>query len=222
MRISNINQICFEGRNLSLNEAREVCSVVRERYPYPSLWRVGRIDRPNAMEMELDTVRRRKVFSEMTAYMNTLGDRLDDLRHYYADFRKNSLKYYTYMIDGIKKFQTLNCGELSRLVYLTLRVNDVDNSDASVVYLESFDGGKINDLDHEIAQVAGENGLIGIDSLLGEAAELENLSDIYKDKYSFPLRISSSDIIRYKMSSFPRISDEEAAILKKKFTDLIL
>lgn len=221
MNITPINQTSFYGRNVSLSQAREVCSMLQEKYPYKSLWKVGKIERPRAIEGIADAKQREHIFLSITKSMNELSDRLDDLRHYYAEFKKNPRKYYALMVQGIKKFQTLNCGEFSRLVYMTLRLNGVDDDKVNVMSLATNLYGRKTDLDHEITQVEGEK-TIGIDALLGETDILENMSEVYTKKYAQALYINDTNDILYRKSPSPRLSDEDVAILKKRFPDLII
>lgn len=221
MNITPINQTSFYGRNVSLSQAREVCSMLQEKYPYESFWKIGKIECPNAIQGIVDAKQRENIFLSITKSMNRLGDKLDNLRDYYANFRKAPCKYYTYLADGVKKFQTLNCGEFARLVYMALRINDVDDDKVNVVSLATNLYGRTTELDHEITQVEGEE-IIGIDALLGETDKLENLSGIYAGKYATVFNITDYGKIIYEKSPSPRLSDNDVAILKKRFPDLIM
>ena len=222
MNINNTSPINFESKKINMTQAREVCNLVQQQCPYPSYWKQGRIDFYKIIKETPDVNLRNKKLSALAWEMKLVGGRLDGLREFYLKYANEPFKYFTKLVQGVKKFQTLNCGEAARLTYMACRVNDIAEEDAKVVDLEWIEKGKVIEMDHAIAKIKGIKGLYGIDALLNETSSLGNLAKIYKSKYVDEFQIPKGIQIQFTEKEIPKLSDEEAQELGKMFPEFLI
>ena len=222
MRIDSICHTNFYGRKINLKQAQEMCNMVQKEYPYPSLWKQGKFEFAKVVRENPDENTRLKAIIALRKMMDVTGNKLDDLREYYSFNTKNAFKYFSMLADGIKRFQTLNCAEAARIIYMISRINDVDEDDTGIAQMEIEDSGDSRSVDHVIAKIKGESGMIGIDGLLGESAKIDNFGDIYQSKYSDGFTIPHGAHVGFVDKVIPRLTDEEAEELKKLHPEFVL
>ena len=212
----------FQSRKIDMAQAREVCSLMQQRCSYPSYWKCGNIESYKIIYENSDVNIRYRKLSELAMDMKPLGDRLDNLRDFYLKYAREPFKYFSKLMEGIKKFQTLNCGEAARLTYMVCRMNDIAEEDTKVVNIEIPTNEKNQEMDHAITKIKGESAVYGIDALLNETNSLGNLAKTYKNKYAEVFRIPADATIHFVEQEIPKLTDEEAKELAKKYPELLL
>lgn len=222
MKINYSTPTSFQSRKINMAQAREVCTLMQQQCSYPSYWKQGRIDFYKIIRENQDIDTRYKKLSALAFEMKAVGDRLDGLRDFYLKYAKEPFKYFSKLMEGIKKFQTLNCGEAARLTYMVCRMNDIAEEDTKVVNIKIPADGKKYEMDHAITKIKGDSAIYGIDALLDETNSLGNLAKIYKNKYSDEFHIPADATIQFVEQEIPKLTDEEAKELAKKYPEFLL
>ncbi len=222
MRINFANNTNFYGTKINLDQAKEMCTMVQKEYPYPSLWKQGKFEFKKIVKENPDLKTRFQKLREHRKLMDATLDRLTDLRESYKYCLQNALEYFSRMVDGIKEFKTINCGEAARLVYMIARINGVDEKDVKVAKMQWKKDNEEQAIDHVITKINGESGSVIIDGLLNESGAIEDLEQIYKNNYHEEFNLPKNCKINFIEKEIPSLTDEEAQELRKKHPEFVL
>ena len=222
MKVNYANPTGFESRKININQAREICSLMQQQCSYPSYWKQERIDFYKIIRETQNIDLRYKKLSALAVEMSAIGKRLVKLRDFYLKYAKEPFKYFSKLIEGVKKFQTLNCGEAARLTYMVCRMNDIAEEDTKVVDIKLLVNGNNEEMDHAITKIKSDSGILGIDALLGETNSLGNLAKIYRSKYSDEFHIPQNSVMKFTEEETPKLTNEEAQELAKKYPEFLL
>lgn len=213
----------FFGKQLNLKQAKRMNNFVYKTFPYPSCWKQDNIEYQNLLkksgynDKELNLYELKKLKAQLKILKELSeksGQALDKCREKYYRFVNQPFEYFRSLIVNTHKYKTINCGEISKILYLIARINKVDDEDVKINeisyrtkkdYSKSLDpeGEMLYDMlrekecgpqrwfpDHVIVNLNNKDeGNIGIDGLLNETDYIENLKTIYKNKYNKALKL---------------------------------
>lgn len=231
---------------VGLNQAREICNVVRKNFPYESPWL--------QFNMEFQKIAKNKnidqsaAFSDLKKRIVKNQDRLQEMRESYQIFTNTPFIFFQKLISAVHAFKIQNCGELSRITYAVLRMNGIKNKDISVANLASMkdkdyskylfpavekfmdfmreieNGGNIRSLDHVATQVKSKNkDEFVIDALFNECDTKDEMENVYKTKYGDILNVSENEMVNIlACDNFPNLKDDEVKELQNLYPELVI
>jgi hypothetical protein len=215
MKISANSPLEFQGRQISLSQAKELNTFVQRNFPYESSWKLTNVTSQNILAesgyysqsmslKELKKVQYKlKVLEDLA---KKSFDKLNICREKYYQFIRQPFEYFRHLVVNTNKYQVANCGEMAKLVYLVARINDVDDKDLELTEIgyrnKRGNNKQCIGLDHIITNFKNENSQIGIDSLLGETDYLQNLKHTYQNKYKSTFKIPDHCNIEFLPEGF--------------------
>jgi hypothetical protein len=250
MKISTNYAQNFEGRQLNLSQAKEISSFAQKSFPYDSSWKLAYVETQKIIDNSgyssgnLSLKELKKFNYRMKLIQDSIErnlERLKKCREKYYNYTQCPFEYFRRMIKNIHQYQTLNCGEFARIIYMIARMNDVDDEDINLSEL-AYSVGKNGffkrgleqkntfKLDHIITGINNGNEVIGVDPLLDEAEEISNLAQIYKEKYSKTFSVPNDGDVTFlpecygipKKYKMPRLSEEDIEQLRLNYPAFIL
>ncbi len=217
---------------VEINNAQEICSIVRKNFPYESPWMQYKIGYKNLIRNNIGKPLCRDII-ELNKKISENKKKLDFVRDSYQFYTKTPIRYFEEMIKSIQKYQVQNCGETARLGYLASRINGVKESDVSLSSLaaqtfysekekdylfpeldkifstlfEAEYGTDFNIIDHVVTKIKnGFKKIFIIDPLLNETDDIRNIEKLYKNKYGDIFDIDYNEkvkIIDYPSPPYP-------------------
>lgn len=231
---------------VGINQAREICNVVRKNFPYESPWLQYNTEFHNILECKnIDQCA--SLFDLKNKIAKKQG-KIQELRESYQFFSETPFKYFRELINAVHTFEVQNCGEFARITYAVLRMNGIKNKDIHIANLAAmknkdyskslfpavekfFDlmheienGGKVRTLDHVATQVNCKNDdEIIIDALFNECETKGKMEKIYKTRYGDILNVSETEMVNvFACESFPNLKEDEVAELKRIYPELVI
>lgn len=233
---------------VDVNQAREICEVVRKNFPYESPWVQRNIQYKRVIASK-DPSKMKDVVDLQRKMENKTKD-IGFLRECYMLFQNSPFDYFRELLHGVHTFKVQNCGEIARITYLVSRMNGINNSDLDLGLLtvqkhkeetkgffspldkfaeliEEFENGNgFKLLDHVVAQVKAKKDII-IDPLLNECDTKSEIEKIYKTKYGDVLKVSAENDIKIVngscgYSSLPKLNDDEVKEFIKLYPELVI
>lgn len=231
---------------VDINQAREICEVVRKNFPYESPWLQRNFQYKSLLRNK--DVSKMKDVVELQRKMERQDKDIGFLRDCYMIFQDSPFDYFRELLHGVHTFKVQNCGEIARITYLVLRMNGLKNSDLDLALLtaqrpqkeskglfspidkivefienlENDNGFRL--LDHVAAQIKNK---IIVDPLLNECDMKSKIEKIYKTNYGDVLKVSEDkDVCIVNGScgytSLPKLNDDEVKEFVKLYPDLII
>ena len=219
---------------VDLNQAREICNIVRKNFPYESPWIQYKIEFRNLMKSSRGKDISRDVI-ELNSKIAKNRKKLDETRDDYQFFTNFPLKYFKKLVNSIHQHKVQNCAETARLGYLVSRINGVKDQDVEVASLASrtiyseedkdslvpiidklftpllnFEyGSDLNTIDHVVTKIKGQGRqTLVIDPLLNKVDTTKNAKIFYKTEYGDIFNLEDNEEIRittYPSPPYPAI-----------------
>lgn len=236
---------------VDINQAREICNVVRKNFPYESPWVQRNIEYKRLIGNTKNPSKMKDVV-ELQRKIDRKNKDIGFMRECYMIFTDSPFDFFRELFHAVHSYKIQNCGEAARITYAVLRMNGVKHSDLDLALLTSQKpkeepkglfspinkiinfieelekGSDFKLLDHVTTQIKNKNkDKIIIDSLLNECDTKSEIEKIYKTKYGDILKVSPDDEIKLVngscgYSSLPQLNDDEVKDLIKLYPELVI
>ncbi len=235
---------------IGIGKVKEICRVVRKNFPYESPWMQRNIEYREIISQYKKASKYRELL-EVQKKLIAQEEDLHLVRELYNRFRsESSFNYFRELIDAVRKYKVLNCGELARISYAVARMNGVKHSNLDMAILTTKEnkdyskslfpdidryldmmremeyGGGYKIIDHVALQIHGKKGKEFIlDSLLNECHNKNEAEKVYKTKYGDVLKINSDENLQILNgyadgSDLPKLKNDEAKELLEVYPEL--
>lgn len=243
---------------VDLCKSKEICSLVRKNCPYESPWAKRHLELDvlvKQAQKTTDNSLKQSFNKKIIEFVGKIGDltkALNNIRETTQIWQHSPLNYFQQLVLSIHKYKAQNCAEAAEIVYMTSRINGINDSDLNFYELwgkkekdysqerypflkKMMDDYKereflkgLRAIDHVFVGIKNEKEEFGVDTIFNETSSTKELSKIYKTKYKDALNISEDEEIKFRTQyakyafSFPRLNDDEAAELKRLFPSFVL
>ena len=207
---------------VEIAQAREICKIVKENFPYESPWKQYQINYKDLLNSRKDKQLSRDIV-ELRKEISKNEKKLEALRNCYQFYTQNPFKYFMELVNSMQIYHTRNCGETARLGYLVSRINGIKDKNVTInsltaqtLYSEKDEenilpivdkilapffameyGADFNLIDHVVTKIRGHKENFLIDPLLEEVGPTSKMEKIYTTKYGDIFNIETDERIRF-------------------------
>lgn len=232
---------------VNLDNAQNICSLVRKNFPYESPWLQARImlDKYNSSPHSFDKNLAKKLIKEQKI-INEIRDKRDS-------FIDISIQYFKVIIDLVQKYKIQNCGELARIAYAVSRINCISDTKLDLAHIFTKNRNDVSNrtlsenfarlidilqrdeaqadfrkIDHVALSLnADENNKFVVDPLFNISDKAEIVESIYDEKYPQILGIKPDEAVGIMnfgkdVSNLPSLNDDDSIKLARLYPNLVL